>query len=461
MGNETKVGLLVGMSFIICVAIVLSHRGKLETPPPPETFEIASVLSDAPVPPVLPEPREQLTPPRRHRAERNTEEATPRRSNPASNPRIGENPPGLPPAVETQFASADEGDIVPRVAEALTRFTRRAGSLPASAAAIDEEQHGPIVASLSASGSDEPLRLTTPASNHSSSQEETRSTHPLPRIQQEPVQQVSVAAKIETPAAPQRTYVIQPGDTLGAIAQKHYGTCRGGVIDAICKANTEAVPNPNCVVAGRTIVLPELATQHPQQPVETPALPVVPQATEVRVAAAPAVTREEVSEPVRTYTVKPGDTLTYIAREQYGSSSPELLEAIVDANRDWMPDADHVVVGKTVRLPAWGKSQATDLTEARVAAVAQPEVRDVRPAAQPNEPRKSYGREGIDWVWYQLKKGDVYSTVAASKLGTAKRWRELAEMNADIFPDPGRIRSGVNIRVPLTRGLTATQHGDA
>ena len=31
MGRETKIGLLVGMCFIVCFAIILSHRGEVST----------------------------------------------------------------------------------------------------------------------------------------------------------------------------------------------------------------------------------------------------------------------------------------------------------------------------------------------------------------------------------------------------------------------------------------------
>jgi nucleoid-associated protein YgaU len=51
----------------------------------------------------------------------------------------------------------------------------------------------------------------------------------------------------------------------------------------------------------------------------------------------------------RTYTVKPGDTLSKIAKESLGSASD--YQKIFDANRDQLTDPDKIKPGQVLKLP--------------------------------------------------------------------------------------------------------------
>lgn len=51
----------------------------------------------------------------------------------------------------------------------------------------------------------------------------------------------------------------------------------------------------------------------------------------------------------RRYTVREGDWIVQISRDQYGSASH--AAAILDANRDQIPDPDHLVPGQELVLP--------------------------------------------------------------------------------------------------------------
>lgn len=51
----------------------------------------------------------------------------------------------------------------------------------------------------------------------------------------------------------------------------------------------------------------------------------------------------------RRYTVRPGDWLVQIARDQYGSAAQ--AGAILEANRDRIADPDHLVPGQELILP--------------------------------------------------------------------------------------------------------------
>ena len=52
----------------------------------------------------------------------------------------------------------------------------------------------------------------------------------------------------------------------------------------------------------------------------------------------------------RTWTVKPGDTLSHIAQQVYGKASH--WHAIFDANRDQLDDPDLIRPGQVLQLPS-------------------------------------------------------------------------------------------------------------
>jgi nucleoid-associated protein YgaU len=78
--------------------------------------------------------------------------------------------------------------------------------------------------------------------------------------------------------------------------------------------------------------------------------------TEPRAAANPfagvrsTATSTEPSPTARTYTVRPGDTLSHIARAHYGKAG--LWTRIYDANRDLLDDPDLIHPGQVLRIPA-------------------------------------------------------------------------------------------------------------
>lgn len=133
------------------------------------------------------------------------------------------------------------------------------------------------------------------------------------------------------------------------------------------------------------------------------------------------------------YTVKTGDTLSRIASRQYGSSAKRVIDAIFDANRATMSSPNDLRSGATIDLPAIDGLEPGDGQVTRGNPPQKTEVVE-------NQPQ---------YRWYQIRKGDRYSTIAQKQLGSAGRWKELAELNRDIFPDPAKIRFGVRIRIPM------------
>ena len=62
-------------------------------------------------------------------------------------------------------------------------------------------------------------------------------------------------------------------------------------------------------------------------------------------------TAEKIGKPVsELYTVKPGDTLSHIAKHFYGKASA--WNTIYDANRDQLDNPDRIQPGQVLRVPA-------------------------------------------------------------------------------------------------------------
>ena len=62
------------------------------------------------------------------------------------------------------------------------------------------------------------------------------------------------SASSGTSSAAGRTHVVQPGDTLSRIAQRYYGNGRRW--NEILAANKAAIPNPDRLAIGTTLVIP-------------------------------------------------------------------------------------------------------------------------------------------------------------------------------------------------------------
>lgn len=66
---------------------------------------------------------------------------------------------------------------------------------------------------------------------------------------------VSVEQERDASTAPSaKTYTVQKGDTLWAIAARYYG--RGSEYSKIAEANTDKISNPNRIYPGQVLTLP-------------------------------------------------------------------------------------------------------------------------------------------------------------------------------------------------------------
>lgn len=111
------------------------------------------------------------------------------------------------------------------------------------------------------------------------------------------------------------------------------------------------------------------------------------------------------------HVVAAGETLSSIAAVHLGDSSR--WREIAAANP--RIDADRLAVGDRLRIPA----------------------------AAPPSPRQVAGDRD-----HTVAEGETLSSIAAERLGSAGRWREIYELNRDRLESPNRLRAGQRLRLP-------------
>ncbi|MBI1375764.1 MAG: LysM peptidoglycan-binding domain-containing protein [Phycisphaera sp.] len=142
------------------------------------------------------------------------------------------------------------------------------------------------------------------------------------------------------PAAPTtRSYEVQKGDTLGAIAEKQLGTVKH--LPDILKLNPGL--DPRKLRVGQSITLPilgdtpapadTLGALKPHSAIVTP----------------PAAAKPAPAAPLKTTTVEKGETLGHISQRVYGTV--RYWKNILDANHDTLKDPKHLRVGMTLKIP--------------------------------------------------------------------------------------------------------------
>lgn len=155
---------------------------------------------------------------------------------------------------------------------------------------------------------------------------------PRPKPEERPVpREVQAPIAVEPPQFIEHT--VRSGETLSAISKRYFGS--SAHVNDILRSNPYL--DPNRLKPGRVIKIPKDPSNIQGKPVERPEPEPPGKATQ---GAQPII---------REYVVQPGDTLSGIASDVYGSSS--MARAIYEANRSIMADEDSLRVGMKLKLP--------------------------------------------------------------------------------------------------------------
>jgi LysM repeat protein len=195
-----------------------------------------------------------------------------------------------------------------------------------------------------------------------------------------------------------KTHTVDPGETLGEISQKYYGTAKHW--RKIAEANKV---DAESLQVGQKLTIPVIESA----------------------AVAPGPTESTPGPGERTYKLKAGDSYYTIAKRELGNASRwrelEKLNGI---------GAEDLRVGQTIKLPA--KEMAT------VPTVPTGPVGDTGPTS---------GRVHV------VAAGDTLGEISRKYFGTTAKWKEIVKANPGV--DPENLKVGQKLNLPESAGTSA------
>lgn len=313
MAKEAKVGLLLGLVFIVAIAIVL--RGVHENSQP--QLEESLGLSEASEPLEM----ESLT--------LAVEKLTPVQPQPIQNQPLV-NTPSVQPGIVTQLPqpqTAPSGLTAQPAPEQSMRYVQDLPQRPQQHPASDVAPSQP----------EQVVTTITPPAQSTSENLEAA----LDRITTNvtgPTTVVVPPVKATRPRA--SIYVVQQGDDLSGIALKVYGSEQGKRwvnVQKIYQANRNILPSADMVREGQRLKIPALSqstTTKNLEKIEKPKQPVKPQTPKKQ---------------DKIYVVQDGDSLWKIAEKQLGNGTR--YSEIVELNTKTLRDENNLFVGMRLSLP--------------------------------------------------------------------------------------------------------------
>lgn len=295
MTREAKVGLLLGLAFIVAIAVVL--RG-VHQEGPALTQELGVLPRDTPDEAVEPigDRVEQLLTPVRQRAH-------------------------FTPATTVEETVAQNDRVRQRVVVPLAGTVvlqengeRGNGAMSLYGGTVRHEQELP--------------GRKTPPTASSALESVAESTTLEPLIEAARIDAFAPRGPRRNGKKPQHIYVVKQGDSLSSIAKQVYGEVEGNRrvhSTRIYQANKEQMRSMDFLSVGQRL--------------QIPALPEQPQELQI----APAKARQ------RTYEVKNGDSLWKIAARVLGDGGR--YHEIAKLNADTLSDEDSLQVGMRLRIP--------------------------------------------------------------------------------------------------------------
>ncbi|HEX4125297.1 MAG TPA: LysM peptidoglycan-binding domain-containing protein [Tepidisphaeraceae bacterium] len=311
MTRETKIGLLVGLAFIIVVAILLSDPVNNANEPP---AAIADTLGTVNKGLTVPAP---TTPPTG-----TTAVVTPGRTSgqyPILTPAeaAGQNP---QTEIKVGPANASLKPIIPQAPP--TQDDSQVAMQQSNSPGRDD-------ALVTPDGDADPLQKVASEHNEKLVPGDSRDLTP------------AGTGDATTPAASDKKhYTAEPGDSVSKMASRLMGANTKANRAAIIAANASLKKDPNRVIVGEVYVIPG-AEKSPAASADTDAQ--APAPANVAQALAPD------KRPSRWYVVKPNDNLWRIATDEVGDSGA--VAEIISLNKDILKGGDTIHPNMRLRLP--------------------------------------------------------------------------------------------------------------
>ncbi len=383
MARETKVGLLAGLGFIICFAVILANQGRREAVTTHQSYVVdhGTRARDAAQPTARRSAAQGARPQQSGRSLRSQPPSAVDRANPRSVAIDAAQTPAasgaaviLPNQALRGRRQPSQGALAKSVPQRVTSRSpgNRANIDDASLlAAMTEPAGNPLPTSPSQSQAWAKRkrvlqhRLDTLSGRssvrESLSQPPKRAGGSAKTIQRDQRTTRPIAASpTESPRRsrplPARRYTVVPGDTLSKIAAVHLGSGSPAVIKAIFDANRQVILSPDVLRAGVELVLPIVqgvsrsasagsVTAAPTHMRPTPTQPKKAGSTFRSV-------NTKAGKPaphVRWYQIKKNDRYISIARQQLGDA--HRWREVFELNKDKFPDPQRIREGVRIKLP--------------------------------------------------------------------------------------------------------------
>lgn len=337
MTRETKIGLLVGLAFIIVIGILLSDH--LTSATEPQQAQLAQVAGNVRTGVTVPG-EGSANPPITTVGAQPPAPVTPQQPVPLKQ----ELTPPKPPVEIVQIGGAQP----PQVQQPIQVAPPAPPAVTPPAPPV-QEQTGEI-----AQGDIPPVTTPPGGANNSLISIADSMGEEVVTLDGRKVESMPTRLTVAPPAPGSRKHVAEIGDSVSRMAARFMGGDTRANRDALIAANASLKQNANLVVVGRSYIIPPspastaVAAPAPAAaPVQvvssipTPMPPPAPKQIEVPVAP---------SAPEHFYIVKAGDNLTRIAVEQLGSAGA--VPALMDLNKDVLKGTDIIQPNMKLRLPA-------------------------------------------------------------------------------------------------------------
>ena len=308
MTRETKIGLLVGLAFIIVIGVLLSDH--LTNANNPKMSNQMAGIGEQVYGGLL----------------------IPGGANPAKNVRITPTADVLPPdRVPTPAEVAPRALDVPSPRIDITApRTGTRGPIE-----IVDLGPGPSISGLPERPADTNTATSTAGPLVPPTVASIEPIRPLPTVETAP------ASRTE-----KRQHKAQAGDTVSKLAYKYYGKNTKGLRDLIVKANPALQRSPDKIVVSQLYVIPPAPSAASQ---DTVATSTVGHAMMVSATTQPAPRTPAAAASLKTYTVKANDSIWRIATEQCHDINA--AKQILALNQDVLKGTNKLQIGMKLKLP--------------------------------------------------------------------------------------------------------------
>lgn len=183
-----------------------------------------------------------------------------------------------------------------------------------------------------------------------------------------------------------------------------------GVLDDTVDIAQRVIDSP-----GMGAAINELPQQIQQRPDQVPELVLGPNNNPNPISSVPQI-------EFNFHRVATGDTLWSIADRYY--NDPSLHRELARYNANNLGPNNTLILNQELLIPPRHK---------------------LEPNAPPDRTKPA-----TTTTTYTVQSGDVLSVISQKQLGTAKRWREILELNRDKIDTPEDLRAGMTLRLPAT-----------